>query len=112
MIQFVRFLSAALLAVLLSPHAVADDAAKAEKADQPKTIAELTAESERVEGLFNLFRDPKTGDLHMLIKGEQVDQEFIYIISLAASAWADGRQGERPPCQEAGDIASYRTTFF
>ena len=83
MTRFVRLLPVTLFAILFSMCAAADDAAKGDQAEQPKTIAELTAKSERVDGLFNLFRDPKTGDLHMLIKGDQIDQEFIYFAQAA-----------------------------
>ena len=66
MTRFVRLLPVTLFAILFSMCAAADDAAKADQAEQPKTIAELTAKSERVDGLFNLFRDPKTGDFSPL----------------------------------------------
>jgi len=45
---------------------------------KPKTIAELVADSDRKDGLFTLFRDRKTGQVRMLVKPEQLDQEFIY----------------------------------
>ena len=47
------------------------------------TIAELTAESERIDGLFTLFRDNKSGQLQMLIKKDQLDKEFIYFAQAA-----------------------------
>ena len=45
---------------------------------KPKTIAELVAESDRVEGLFTLFQDRKTGQVRMLVRKDQLDQEFVY----------------------------------
>jgi hypothetical protein len=52
---------------------------KAEAVDQaPKTIAQLTEDSERVDGLFTLFRNKKTGAVHLLIKQDQLNKEFIY----------------------------------
>ncbi len=51
--------------------------------EEPKTIAELTEGAEVIEGLFTLFRDPKSGDLHMLIKADQVGEEFIYFAQTA-----------------------------
>ena len=45
---------------------------------EPKTIAELTEESDRYDGLFLLFQDRKTGKLKMLIREGQIGQEFIY----------------------------------
>ena len=47
------------------------------KTEETKTIAELTESSERIEGLFTLVRDSETGELQMLIKQDQIDQEFI-----------------------------------
>jgi len=45
---------------------------------KPKTIAELVADSDRVEGLFTLFRDRKTGQVRMLVGKDQLDEEFVY----------------------------------
>ena len=52
-----------------------DDEAEEEK---PKTIAELTEETERSDGLFTLYQDPKTGEIKMLVAGDQLGKEFIY----------------------------------
>ena len=49
-----------------------------EEEEKPKTIAELTEEMDRVDGLFTMFRDPKTGATKMLLQGDQLDSEFIY----------------------------------
>ncbi len=62
--------------------ASAQDAPDGEE-QAPKTIAELTAESEKIDGLFTLFRDKKTGQLQMLIKKDQLDKEFIYFAQAA-----------------------------
>ena len=80
-----------LAAVLAMPFAaVAEDEengnGKEEGKDEekkPKTIAELTENSERFDGYFTLFRDKKTGKTHMLIKPDQVDKEFIYWVQVA-----------------------------
>ena len=45
---------------------------------KPKTIAELVADSDRNDGLFTLFRDRNTGQVRMLVKPGQLDEEFIY----------------------------------
>jgi hypothetical protein len=60
-----------------SPGAAAKEAKEA-KEEKPKTIAELVADSDRVDGLFTLFRDRKTGQVRMLVKRDQLDKEFIY----------------------------------
>jgi len=49
-----------------------------DEADSPKTIAELTAESDRFEGLFTLFRDRDSGEARLLIKADQLGREYIY----------------------------------
>jgi len=49
-----------------------------EEEKKPKTIAEVTEDSERIEGLFTLFRNKDDGKVHMLITADQVDKEFIY----------------------------------
>jgi len=46
--------------------------------EEPKTIAELTEEMDRIDGLFTMFRDPKTGATKMLLQGDQLENEFIY----------------------------------
>jgi hypothetical protein len=51
--------------------------------EKPKTIAELTEDAERYDGLFTLFRDKKSGEVSMLIKADQLDQEFIYWVQIA-----------------------------
>ncbi|HEU4455954.1 MAG TPA: zinc-dependent metalloprotease, partial [Longimicrobium sp.] len=47
-------------------------------AARPKTIAEATAGSRRVDGLFPLYRDTATGALHMVVSESQLGKEFIY----------------------------------
>lgn len=46
--------------------------------DKEKTIAEVTANSDRQDGLFALYTDRKDGSLYMAIKPEQLDREYIY----------------------------------
>ncbi len=41
-------------------------------------IAELTASSHRHEGLFPIYQDTVTGATRMVIRQDQIDQEFIY----------------------------------
>ena len=95
------FLMLLALTLALSSPAIADDAPVApqvaetapattdepdlsaegqteEEEEKPKTIAELTEDAERKEGLFTIFRDTKTGKVSMLVKADQIDDEFIY----------------------------------
>jgi len=53
------------------------------KEEKPKTIAELTEDSTRKDGLFTLFQNDKTGEGHMLLKPEQLDKEYIYFAHLS-----------------------------
>jgi len=48
------------------------------KKKSKKTIEELTKKSEKIEGLFTIYRDTVTGYLKMLIREEQIGKEFIY----------------------------------
>jgi len=50
-----------------------------EEEDSIKTIAEITENSDQFEGLFTLYRDRETGETHMEITREQLNQEFIYV---------------------------------
>ena len=54
------------------------EAGEEEEEEKPKTIAELTEEMDRIDGLFTMFRDPKTGATKMLLQGDQLENEFIY----------------------------------
>ncbi len=49
-----------------------------EGASSVKTVEEVTKTSRRVDGLFTLFQDTITGSTHMLVRPEQIGQEFIY----------------------------------
>jgi hypothetical protein len=54
-------------------------AAEADAEEEKETIASLTESSVRKDGLFTFFRDEETGSVHMLIRPEQIDKEFIYL---------------------------------
>ena len=51
--------------------------------EAPKTIAELTQDAVVFDGLFTLYRDPKTGKAHMRITEDQLDREYIYWVQVA-----------------------------
>jgi hypothetical protein len=51
--------------------------------EAPKTIAQLTEDSERIDGFFTFYRNKKTGQVHMLVKPDQLDKEFIYFAQAA-----------------------------
>ena len=54
-----------------------------EDEESAKTIAELTDGADRFDGLFTVFRDPKTGQTSMLVKKDQLGKEFIYFLHVA-----------------------------
>ena len=56
----------------------ADEAGENDEEDR-QTIADLTTDSDRYDGLFTLYRDRDTGETHMLVMPEQLDREYIYV---------------------------------
>ncbi|NAS29762.1 DUF5117 domain-containing protein [Flavobacteriaceae bacterium R38] len=58
-------------------------AAPAKKPSKKKSIADLTKQSEKIEGLFTMYRDTVNGSLQMLISKDQLDKEFIYFSQVA-----------------------------
>ena len=46
--------------------------------DEEKSIGDVTKESERFDGLFVMFQSRKDGKLHMLVRADQIDKEFVY----------------------------------
>lgn len=57
--------------------AAGKDAAK-EKDAKPKTVAELIKDSERIDGLFTVYRDRKTGDLRLLLQSDQLNRTYLH----------------------------------
>ena len=43
------------------------------------SFASVVEKSEHLQGLFDIYRDKKSGETYLAIKPEQVDQEFIYV---------------------------------
>ena len=52
-------------------------------ADAKETVAELIEGDQHYPGLFSFYRDTETGDTTLLLKPEQLNQEFIYFIHIA-----------------------------
>ncbi len=67
-----------ILAVAMPASAQDEDEAEAEE-EETETIAEITENSDRFEGLFTFYRDRDSGETHMEITPEQLDQEYIYV---------------------------------
>jgi hypothetical protein len=50
-----------------------------EKSDEDKkSIADVTKDSDRFDGLFVLFQNRDNGKLHMLVRSDQIDREYVY----------------------------------
>ena len=63
-----------------APAEGTEDAAKAAEAEEkkPKTVEEVLKDSDRIDGLFTLYRDRKTGQLRFLLQRDQLDKPFLY----------------------------------
>jgi hypothetical protein len=46
--------------------------------EQPKTVEEVLEDSDRIDGLFTLYRDRKTGDLRMALTPAELDKSYLY----------------------------------
>lgn len=71
----ISFFFAGFAVLLLT--ACADE--KAPPTDK-KSIDEITAASERLDGFFTIFRKRSDGSVHMLVREEQLGQEFIHTV--------------------------------
>ena len=74
LVQFLLWLAP----LTMTAHALAQDDDEAEDDDR-ETIADLTENSDRFDGLFTLYRDRDSGETHMAITPEQLDREYIYV---------------------------------
>ena len=76
--------SFALVATLFFARSVpAQDAAPpGDKPDakppEPKTVAEVLKDSDRIDGLFTLYRDRKTGALRMALTADELEKTYLY----------------------------------
>lgn len=53
------------------------------KKSKEKTIKELTKTSKKIEGLFTIYQDTITGSVKMLVKEDQLNQDYIYFSQIA-----------------------------
>ncbi|MEM7611589.1 MAG: zinc-dependent metalloprotease [Pseudomonadota bacterium] len=72
-----RLHTAWLCLMALCVTGYADDAEKKSE-DKPKTIAELTENHTRIDGLITIFQDDKTGSIKLLLDDSVIDKELIY----------------------------------
>ncbi len=96
--HFWKRLFSSTLVLLLCGNAItalADENKDEEKNEDEKTIAQITENSERIDGLFTLFRDKNNGELRMLLRKEQLDTDFLYFTyvedGVAAVGWGRTR---------------------
>ncbi len=67
-----------------APVAEAAAPAKAKKEQKAaKTIQETVKDMTKIEGLFDLYQDPKTGKLKMVIKKDQLGKEFLHFAQVS-----------------------------
>ena len=52
-------------------------------AKKDKTIAELTKDNKKIEGLFTIFQDTVTGAVKLLVKKDQLNKDYIYFAQIA-----------------------------
>ncbi|MEM8772648.1 MAG: zinc-dependent metalloprotease [Pseudomonadota bacterium] len=60
-----------------SAQAQDDDDKKDDKKKGPPTIEKKTEDFEKSEGLFEIYTDPKNGDIYIEIDADQLEQEFV-----------------------------------
>ena len=76
----------------------AEQAGPADAKEAPATIASLTENSDRMDGLFTVFIDRDTGETRMLIKPANFDQEYLYVATTQDAPVETGRfRGEVSP---------------
>jgi len=69
-----------ILSLLLNSYLFAEEESlDAEKEEEKEIyIEEMVEEFEELNGFFDSFRDPKTNDIYLKIKKDQLDKEFIF----------------------------------
>jgi len=66
-----------LTSLLAATATAQSDDKKDKKKDEDKTIEKKVEDYERIDGLFQLYRNPKNGALYMEITEDQLGREFI-----------------------------------
>ncbi|OYX23344.1 MAG: hypothetical protein B7Z06_10360 [Flavobacteriales bacterium 32-35-8] len=68
-----------------------DPVEEAPKTPKEKTIKDLVKSSEKIEGLFTLYRDTITGSIQMIVCENQLNNEFIYFSQISDGITDVGR---------------------
>ncbi len=61
------------------------------KKDKEKSIEDLTKKSEKIEGLFTIYRDTISGSIQMLISDDHLEKEFIHFNQISNGVLDAGR---------------------
>jgi len=83
MMRFHLFIVAIVFSLLSTLSLALDDDEKSKdkKKDKPiKTVEKFVKDFTKMDGLFPLYRDEKTGDLYMELDASQIGQEYIYYV--------------------------------
>ena len=70
-----------IIFLFLSPYLLTnEESPDSEKEEEEKEvyIEEIVKEFEELKGFFVTYRDPKTNDIYLKIKQDQLNEEFIY----------------------------------
>jgi hypothetical protein len=63
-------------------HSGGDETAAASMEEEPATIASLTENSDRHDGMFTFFVDRDDGTVRMLIDAERLGKEYVYVATV------------------------------
>lgn len=86
-----RLIALSLSALLFTSLAHAQEgAAPGNEGDAEKSFADLVKDSDVTKGFFDVYRNPKSGDLYIGIKPSRLDTEFIHILSVVDSPVESG----------------------
>lgn len=75
-IRFAAFIVATFLCLPLTVFS--QDKKEDKDKEKTKTVADLTKSATKIEGLFTLYQDTVSGKVHIYLKKDQLDKEFIY----------------------------------
>ena len=69
-----------IIILLLTPYLFADEELPDSTKQENKEvyIEEIVEEFEELKGFFVTFRDPKTNDIYLKVRKDQLSEEFIY----------------------------------
>ncbi|MBA3969116.1 MAG: DUF5117 domain-containing protein, partial [Gemmatimonadetes bacterium] len=73
-----------------TPGAAGAAGAQAAAPSAPKTIASVTKSSKKHDGLFTLYQDTVNGAVHVAVKKDQFDKEYVYFAHVQNGVVAAG----------------------